>query len=61
MALSAHLEQLQYKHAQLDAKIQRELRHPIPDTLRLAQLKKEKLYLKQQMLQKPMASQASHG
>jgi len=49
MALSAHLEQLQHKHSQLDAKIQRELRHPIPDTLRLSQLKKEKLRLKEQM------------
>ena len=51
MALSAHLEQLQNKHAKLDEKIQRELRHPIPDTLRIAQMKKEKLQLKEQMQQ----------
>jgi hypothetical protein len=49
MAKSAHLEQLQIKHAQLDEKIQSELRHPIPDTLRLAQFKKEKLRLKEQI------------
>lgn len=49
MALSAHLEQLQNKHSQLDEKIQRELRHPIPDTLRLAEMKKQKLRLKEQI------------
>lgn len=49
MALSAHLEQLQNKHATLDAKIQHELRHPIPDTLRLSQMKKQKLRIKEQI------------
>ncbi|MEP1231063.1 MAG: YdcH family protein [Litorimonas sp.] len=49
MAISAHLEQLQNKHAELDKRIHNELRHPIPDTLRLAQLKKEKLRLKEQI------------
>jgi len=51
MALSAHLEQLQNKHAQLETKIQHELKHPIPDTLRLSQMKKEKLRIKEQMRQ----------
>jgi len=51
MALSAHLEQLQNKHSQLDTAIQNELRHPIPDTLRLSQMKKEKLRIKEQMHQ----------
>lgn len=47
MALSSHLEQLQSKHSQLDTKIQLELRHPIPDTLRLSEMKKEKLRIKE--------------
>jgi len=50
MALSSHLEKLQSKHSQLDAKIQRELQNPMPDTLRLSQMKKEKLRIKQQLL-----------
>ena len=41
MALSSRLEHLQSKHAQLDMKIQHELKHPIPDTLRLSQMKKK--------------------
>ena len=51
MALSSRLEHLQSKHAQLDMKIQHELKHPIPDTLRLSQMKKEKLRIKEQLHQ----------
>ena len=49
MNIIAHLEQLQNKHKLLDAKIQSELRHPLPDTLQLSQMKKEKLRLKEQI------------
>ena len=46
MALSAHLETLHTKHAELDQKLQSELRSPLPDTLQIAHLKKQKLQLK---------------
>ena len=49
MALSAHLEELNHKHSTLEAKIQSELKHPAPDTIRLSDLKKRKLYIKEQI------------
>jgi len=52
MALSAHLEQLNSKHADLETQIQTEMRHPMPDHLRLSELKKQKLHLKEQITQK---------
>lgn len=52
MALSAHLEQLNSKHANLEQKIQQELRSPMPDQLRISRLKKQKLHLKDEMTQK---------
>ena len=52
MALSAHLEQLNVKHAELEAKIQTEMRSPMPDTVLLSQLKKQKLHIKDELLQK---------
>jgi len=52
MALSAHLEQLNSKHASLEQEIQQEMRSPMPDQLRISQLKKQKLHLKDEMAQK---------
>ncbi len=49
MALSAHLEQLNIKHAQLDTQIEKELKHPAPDTILVTELKKQKLRLKQRI------------
>jgi len=46
MAVSAHLETLHTKHTSLEEKIQAELRSPMPDNLRVSQLKKEKLQIK---------------
>ena len=46
MAVTAHLETLQSKHTHLEEKIQAELRSPLPDTLRISQLKREKLQIK---------------
>lgn len=46
MAVSARLEQLSSKHLTLDMQIQQEMRSPLPDTLRISQLKKEKLQIK---------------
>ncbi len=49
MAAAAHLKELENKHAHLDGKIKQELKHPHPDTIRLATLKKQKLHLKEQI------------
>ncbi len=46
MAVSAHLDTLHSKHATLETKIQAELRHPIPDNIRVQRLKKQKLQIK---------------
>jgi len=46
MAVSARLEQLSSKHTSLDMQIQQEMRSPLPDTLRIAHLKKQKLQIK---------------
>lgn len=47
---SAHYESLNSKHNTLDHAISDELQRPKPDTIHLAQLKKEKLRLKEEML-----------
>ena len=49
MALSAHLEELSSKHAKLDERIHAELKHPMPDAVRITELKKRKLQLKQKI------------
>ncbi|HKX90320.1 MAG TPA: DUF465 domain-containing protein, partial [Sphingopyxis sp.] len=47
---TSHLSTLKSRHADLDAKIANEERRPAPDTGVLAQLKKQKLKLKEEML-----------
>jgi len=49
MAQSAHVEELIMKHSDLDVKIKNELKHPLPDAIRLIDLKKRKLYLKEKI------------
>jgi len=49
MAVSARLEQLSSKHLTLDMQIQQEMRSPLPDTLRISQLKKQKLQIKDEI------------
>lgn len=46
----AHLSALQTKHAGLESRIAEESRRPIPDSATLAQLKKEKLKIKDEIL-----------
>ena len=46
MAVSAHVETLQQKHTTLESLIAQELRRPNPDQTRLAELKKQKLHIK---------------
>lgn len=49
MAMEAHLEELDEKHRQLDAFILEELQHPSVDTLKIMELKREKLRLKEEI------------
>ena len=51
MALSAHLEQLQSRHGDIDNQITRELRSPVPDHVKITQLKRQKLQIKDTIMQ----------
>ena len=46
---NAHLASLAARHAQLESALLREGQRPMPDTVRLAELKREKLRLKEAM------------
>lgn len=46
---NAHLVTLAARHAKLEASLLREGQRPLPDTVRLAELKREKLRLKEEM------------
>ncbi|WP_369408026.1 YdcH family protein [Kordiimonas gwangyangensis] len=49
MNLESHVNSLNAKHAEIEEIIAREEHRPCPDTMRLAQLKKQKLRLKEEM------------
>jgi hypothetical protein len=49
MSLASHLQELRRKHENLSAMIEQEQRNPAPDTLRLAEMKKQKLRLKEEI------------
>jgi hypothetical protein len=49
MALDAHLVELSEKHRALDRKIEEELARPISDDLKVAEWKRQKLRLKDEM------------
>ncbi len=49
MSLSSHLSELRRKHESLSDKIEVEQRSPGSDTLSIAELKKEKLLLKEEI------------
>ncbi len=51
MALSAHLKELNNKHAELDQKIENLMKHPAPDAMALTELKKQKLHIKEKITQ----------
>jgi len=51
MQSSRRLKALQHRHAQLDARVDVELRRPNPCTIEMRRLKREKLYLKDEMSQ----------
>jgi hypothetical protein len=49
MALAAHLVELSEKHRLLERKIEEEMSHPSSDTLKIAELKRQKLKLKDEI------------
>jgi hypothetical protein len=46
---SPHLDALTARHAQIDGMIAAEMHRPLPDSTRLAQLKRQKLKLKDEV------------
>ena len=51
MSLETDVETLQAQHQDLEQQIVRELGRPVPDELRIQELKRQKLRLKDQMAQ----------
>lgn len=49
MTINAHVQELRNKHAALSAKVESETRHPGSDNLQIAELKKQKLRLKEEI------------
>ncbi len=49
MGVTAHLKELETKHAAIDVKIRAEQKTPLPDSLRISKLKKQKLQIKQRI------------
>ncbi|GAB4235299.1 MAG: DUF465 domain-containing protein [Methyloligellaceae bacterium] len=49
MAVDAHLHELTEKHRALEQQIETELARPLADTLKIAELKKEKLRIKDEI------------
>ena len=49
MALQAHIRELDARHQSLERRIEEELNHPAHDDLRVTELKRRKLKLKEQL------------
>ncbi len=49
MALQSHLAELERRHKALEREIEQELTHPAGDDLKLAELKRKKLQLKDEI------------
>ena len=49
MALEARLRELDSRHRNLDRTIEREMTHPASDDIRIAELKRQKLRLKEEI------------
>ncbi|WP_416908220.1 MAG: YdcH family protein [Polymorphobacter sp.] len=47
--LNPHIESLTARHARLEARLADEQRRPLPDPVRLTQIKREKLRLKEEV------------
>ncbi len=53
MTADERIDSLRFKHAHLEQEIEEEVHRPLPDELRLTELKREKLRIKDEM--------AAHG
>ncbi len=49
MSLSSHLQELRKKHQNLSEAVEAAQRSPAADALHIAQMKKQKLYLKEEI------------
>ena len=49
MALEAHIAELSEKHRKLKIALEEEMQHPSHDPIRIAEMKKEKLRIKDQI------------
>lgn len=49
MAIKAHMETLNQRHQELEAAIESETKHPAFDELRIVELKRQKLKIKDQL------------
>ena len=49
MALEAHLAELSEKHRKLETALQEEMQHPSSDPIRVKEIKKEKLRIKDEI------------
>jgi hypothetical protein len=58
MALDAHLAELSEKHRALDRKIEEEMARPLADDLKIAEMKRQKLRLKDEI--EKLKGQSSH-
>lgn len=60
MALDAHVEELSVKHRTLDQLIQEEECRPSSDSLRIAELKRQKLFIKDRLAKLRTQNGSSH-
>ncbi|ABS67840.1 MULTISPECIES: YdcH family protein [Xanthobacter] len=49
MSIQSHLQELKRRHQAIEQELNRELAHPASDPVRIAELKRKKLVLKDQM------------
>ncbi|MET3353855.1 DUF465 domain-containing protein [Xanthobacter autotrophicus] len=49
MSIQSHLQELKRRHQAIEQELNRELARPASDTVRIAELKRKKLVLKDQM------------
>jgi len=59
MSLSAHIEALEKKHAELKEVVHQEMAHPFPDFARVTEWKKQKLRIKEELQRLYDAKQAA--
>ena len=60
MPLQSHVTELERKHQQLEREIQDAMAHPSQDTLKLAELKRRKLQLKDEITKLKQTERTVH-